>query len=563
MAIFKDNNVFVGKETQGKKVGTYEIINVSENPIKISVKGNYNTSLAPNGGGGDALHSFDSRKSDNFGGAMNGIINSVLLSVYNKNINPYVSSLSIKFGPNEKTGPMVYWEATITKSPDNKAYVGINSRGGAGDVSGGTAKDRALIETNKKKKAYPNELITKENPLGEPNMTFLDVLDYNNPYPIRQIFFQYTKPIDKPPHPKDSVPVVSPVVPIVTSTQSTQPVNTGVSQSVPLNVFFPSGFQAKVREDVPKFTIWVGDPQPIEVVDGFIFEGDNAQVDENGNLVTLSNEYIESEYSGVDDDFDFIVFNDGGFVKTDSDLTNDVKGYDPENPDESLLINSNKYPISKNVDQNINIIVKVSKENGITNKFSIAAMLAISKKECGLVPQSEGSYAKSESSRIKKIFSKMRSYSDSEVDRIKKSPKEFFDIIYGNKYGNGSTDGFKYRGRGFNQITFKSNYQKYKDLSKIDIVSDPDLLNKVDVAARCLVEYFKSNFKKAPSDIKGRYKFSDINSFKSLEDATGAFYHANAGWGKSYSEIIADSTGGRKKAFNYVGQLYNTYKDKM
>ena len=37
MAIFKDNNVFVGKETQGKKVGTYEIINVSESPIKITI----------------------------------------------------------------------------------------------------------------------------------------------------------------------------------------------------------------------------------------------------------------------------------------------------------------------------------------------------------------------------------------------------------------------------------------------------------------------------------------------------------------------------------------------
>lgn len=332
------------------------------------------------------------------------------------------------------------------------------------------------------------------------------------------------------------------------------------TQSIQLNPIFPAGFQVKVREDVPKFTIWVGDPQPVEVVDGFIF-ADYGQVDDNGNIVQLTSEYVEENYAGIDEDF--IAYDNGDFVTTDSDLTNDIKGYDPENPDESLLTNSNKYPISKNVDENIKIIIKISKENGITNKFSIAAMLSISKKECGLVPQSEGSYAKSSSSRIKKIFSKMKSYSDSEVDRIKKSPKEFFDIIYGGKYGNGPTDGFKYRGRGFNQITFKSNYQKYKDSTKMDIISDPDLLNKVDVAARCLVEYFKSNFKKAPSDIKERYKFTDINSFKSLEDATGAFYHANAGWGKSYSEIIADSTGGRKKAFSYVGQLYTTYKDKM
>lgn len=217
MAIFKDNNVFVGKETQGKKVGTYEIINVSESPIKITIKGSYDTSLAPQGGGGDALHSFENRKKDDFGGAMNGIINSVLLSVYNKKINPYVSSLSIKFGPNEKTGPMVYWEATVTQSPDDKAYIGMNSRGGAGNVSSGTAKDRALQGANQKKKDYPNELNPKE-----PNMTFLDILDYNNPYPIRQIFFQFTRPIDKPPHPKGTVPIVDQVSinkPISPSTQ--------------------------------------------------------------------------------------------------------------------------------------------------------------------------------------------------------------------------------------------------------------------------------------------------------------------------------------------------------
>ncbi len=190
-------------------------------------------------------------------------------------------------------------------------------------------------------------------------------------------------------------------------------------------------------------------------------------------------------------------------------------------------------------------------------------MLAISKKESGLVPKSESSYAKTAAARIKKVFSAFRKYSDSEVDTIKKKPQEFFDIIYGGKYGNAKNEGYKYRGRGLNQITFKGNYDKYKDLSGYDIIKDPDLLNTVDVAAKCLVEYFKSNFRKAPDSIKSKYNFSNINSFKNLEDATGAFYHANAGWGKSYSEVVADSTGGRKKAFGYVGNLYETYKNQM
>ena len=291
-----------------------------------------------------------------------------------------------------------------------------------------------------------------------------------------------------------------------------------------------------------------------EIVEDFVFSGEDD--DE-----LLDDEFRESEFVGSEEEL--ISFSDDEGVNLDVDLINSIKGNDPENPDSSLVTDNYKYPISKDVDANIKVIIKVAKQSGLTNKFAIAAMLAISKKESGIVPQSEGSYAKTSAERIKKIFKKFRKFSDSEVDRIKKNAQEFFDIIYGDKYGNGSKEGFKYRGRGLNQITFKGNYESYKKRSGYDIIKDPDLLNTIDVAAKCLVEYFKNNFNKAPNDIKSRYNFTDINSFKNLNDATGAFYHANAGWGKPYSEIVADSTGGRAKAFKYVGNLYETYKDQM
>jgi hypothetical protein len=60
-----------------------------------------------------------------------------------------------------------------------------------------------------------------------------------------------------------------------------------------------------------------------------------------------------------------------------------------------------------------------------------------------------------------------------------------------------------------------------------------------------------------PSKFKTQYNFSGgINDFKTLNDATGAIYHANAGWGNSYSLLVADSTGGRKKAFAAAPSLY-------
>jgi hypothetical protein len=164
-----------------------------DTPIQVKVFGTYDTTKAPDGGGGDALHSFQSRKSDKFGGRMNDAINLALLEVYEKGINPYVKSLKVEFSPSKKSGPKVIWEAIITESPDGKAYMGIGSRGGAGNVSSGTAVDRAKQQADKKKKELPSEL-------KEPNMYQVDVLDYRNDEAIiRQIFWQYTKPNAYPP----------------------------------------------------------------------------------------------------------------------------------------------------------------------------------------------------------------------------------------------------------------------------------------------------------------------------------------------------------------------------
>ena len=289
---------------------------------------------------------------------------------------------------------------------------------------------------------------------------------------------------------------------------------------------------------------------------GEIYENtNNAEIEED----VLDSEYTENTFNSEEEQA-LILQQSDEFVVVNSESTNNIKGYDPENPDDSLSTNTDsKYPISKNTDGNIKKIMKVAKESGITNKYAIAAMLAICKKESGFIPQNEASYSGTKAVNIKKIFSKFRKYSDSEVDTIKKNHKQFFDIIYGGRYGNGASEGFKYRGRGLNQITFKGNYEAYKKLSGYDIINDPDLLNTIDVAAKCLVEYFKSNFKQAGSAMKSKYNFTNINSFEKLDDAMGAFYHANAGFGTSYGTIIADATGGRAKAFKYVGPIYNTY----
>lgn len=273
----------------------------------------------------------------------------------------------------------------------------------------------------------------------------------------------------------------------------------------------------------------------------------------------LGDEYKEGEYEGTEEEL-FKIKPGEPLPDVDIEALNDVKGFDPSNPNESLSTDStNKYPVSKDKDANARAIIKAAKALGVTNKFAIVGILAIVSKESGFVPRSEASYASTSGARIIKIFGS-KGKTAAEWDVIKKDPVKFFDLIYGGKYGNATNEGYKYRGRGFNQITFKGNYEQYAKDTGLNLVADPDLLNTVDAAAKCVVAYFKRNIKNAPSSIKSQYHFTDVNSFANLNDATGAMYHANAGWGKKYSEIVADSTGGRKKAFANAGPLYNTYQ---
>ena len=265
-------------------------------------------------------------------------------------------------------------------------------------------------------------------------------------------------------------------------------------------------------------------------------------------------EYVEDEFSGSDEISAELIQEDNINIEA----LNDIKGFNPENPDPALSTDTGSpYPIPKNKQANIDAIVTAMKKKGVTNKFAQAAILAIVSKESAFVPQNEASYAKTSATRIKSIFSKFRKYSDSEVDRIKKIPKEFFDIIYGGKYGNSTSEGYNYRGRGCNQLTFKAGYEEAQKKTGHKIVTDPDLVNTIQVASDCLVVYFLQRMAEMPSKFKTQYNFSgNINDFKTLNDATGAIYHANAGWGNSYSLLVADSTGGRKKAFSAAPSLY-------
>jgi hypothetical protein len=149
--------------------------------MSVIVKGGY---VVPKGtpNMGDALHSFESRKSDGFGGRMSTKIREALMKMYNDGINPEVTDLKVNVDSKKYE---VTWEAKLEPSKDGKAYIGFVTRGSAG--SGADA--RALSQIDKMKEQVGGE-------------DYKVVLDFKNPTGIyiRQFFYTYTKPKDFPKH---------------------------------------------------------------------------------------------------------------------------------------------------------------------------------------------------------------------------------------------------------------------------------------------------------------------------------------------------------------------------
>jgi predicted chitinase len=203
--------------------------------------------------------------------------------------------------------------------------------------------------------------------------------------------------------------------------------------------------------------------------------------------------------------------------------------------------------VSGNKGDNIKALIKAMKAHDITNPFTQIAILGVIGKECGYVPKDEIGYGSTGNDRIRSVFgSRVKDLSDSELTTLKSNEVKFFDRVYGpddptgrgKKYGNTQPgDGHKYRGRGFNGLTFKTGYEKMQKMlekigklnKSVNIVSNPDSINDIDVAAEVAVLYFLD---RASNPImKQKYGVAEINGFKDQDTAIKAMTNANAGWG--------------------------------
>ena len=186
---------------------------------------------------------------------------------------------------------------------------------------------------------------------------------------------------------------------------------------------------------------------------------------------------------------------------------------------------------------NIFTLVSEMDKAGITDKDAKVAILAVVSKESNFVPKSEVSYKNTSNARIRDIFGSRVPADDVALNALKANDEAFFNKVYGGRYGNAANEGYKYRGRGYNQLTFKGNYSSIKNRIGVDIVSNPDAVNKPDVASKVVIDYFLREFEK---------KGLDINNTGGSTEAFNLIFQANRGWGKTGP----DTTGGYDKALS-------------
>ncbi len=137
-------------------------------------------------------------------------------------------------------------------------------------------------------------------------------------------------------------------------------------------------------------------------------------------------------------------------------------------------------------------IPETAAELAITTTFRLAHFLA----QCAL--ESTGFTATAENlnyraARLMQVFPKY--FRGVDTAAYANNPEKIGNRVYANRMGNGSEvsgDGFKFRGRGYIQLTGKNNYTSFSTFVGEDCVANPDLVaTKYPLASAAF--YFRSN----------------------------------------------------------------------
>ena len=275
--------------------------------------------------------------------------------------------------------------------------------------------------------------------------------------------------------------------------------------------------KAKKAEDalfpvrLPEHEPWLGH----EHLDPTIFTATNTRANDAPSYVNRNTTPpVEEEDSDVNDDTTAVVNAqtetvDGKTVEIESNGI--VPGHEGEIGDQP-----NKPEAPAKMEQyfvnqlcsSLNLNERLSAKDG-GNAEAVAMAMAQIRHECNFEPRSENlNYSKDALLRTFKYrltlaakkeygLKYKRQVTPSQIStiasRIARKPATIGNTVYGGRLGNARDEGYKYRGRGMIQITFKDNYKTYgKRSGHPQIVENPDLANDPVIATEIAVAYLAS-----------------------------------------------------------------------
>jgi len=119
---------------------------------------------------------------------------------------------------------------------------------------------------------------------------------------------------------------------------------------------------------------------------------------------------------------------------------------------------------------------------GVVDKFEINTSLRLAHFLAQTGHESGGFKAVSENlnygaAGLQSIFKKY--FTAESAKEFERKPEKIANIVYANRMGNGpqaSGEGYKFRGRGYIQLTGKDNYTAFDKTVEDDILANPDLI---------------------------------------------------------------------------------------
>lgn len=159
-------------------------------------------------------------------------------------------------------------------------------------------------------------------------------------------------------------------------------------------------------------------------------------------------------------------------------------------------------PVKQDIKQNLGDVKAALMKRGMGDEKYLNAVLGnVMKESGGKVINENLNYGKTSNDRIRSIFgSRAKGKTDEELNAIKSSPESMGEFMYGKDTKIGQSmgnlepgDGFKYRGRGYIQLTGKSNYAAASQAIFGDdtLVKNPDLVNDPKIAADVVAWYME------------------------------------------------------------------------